>query len=136
MEQYHGASKTKKSTGKKKKKIFDKKKRFIGRSAANTKILEGKEGEKEERKKIRTKGGNEKIRLKRVMYVNVTTVENNKRISKKLKITGIEATPENRHHARMHIVTKGGIVNTELGKVKVTSRPGQHGIVNGVLIKQ
>ncbi|MGC8851015.1 MAG: 30S ribosomal protein S8e, partial [Candidatus Micrarchaeia archaeon] len=38
--------------------------------------------------------------------------------------------------SRENIVTKGAIIETELGKAKVTSRPGQHGIVNAVLLKQ
>ena len=135
MEQYHGPSKTKKHTGKKKKKIYDKKKRFLGRSPTNTRVLTGKgskEGAGEERKVIRVKGGNYKVRLRKVLYVNVSLKENDKVVSKKVKITGIESTPENRHHARMHIVTKGSIVNTEIGKVRITSRPGQNGVLNGV----
>jgi small subunit ribosomal protein S8e len=35
----------------------------------------------------------------------------------------------------MGIVTKGCIVETELGKAKVTSRPSQHGIVNAILVE-
>jgi len=35
----------------------------------------------------------------------------------------------------MGILTKGAIVETELGKVKITSRPGQDGVLNGVLIQ-
>ncbi len=132
MEQYHGPSKTKKHTGKKKKKIYDKKKRFLGRSPTNTRVIADKENVEEERKVIRVKGGNHKVRLRKVLYVNVSLRENDKVVSKKVKITGIESTPENRHHARMHIVTKGSIVNTEIGKVRITSRPGQDGVLNGV----
>jgi len=36
----------------------------------------------------------------------------------------------------MNVITKGAIVKTELGLVRVTSRPGQHGVVNGVLIEE
>ena len=41
----------------------------------------------------------------------------------------------NTHFVRRNIVTKGAVVETEIGKVKITSRPGQKGIVNGVLIE-
>ena len=41
----------------------------------------------------------------------------------------------NSHFIRRNIVTKGAIVETELGQVRITSRPGQNGIVNGVLIE-
>jgi small subunit ribosomal protein S8e len=35
---------------------------------------------------------------------------------------------------RRNIITKGAVVDTSVGKVKVTSRPGQHGIINGIII--
>jgi small subunit ribosomal protein S8e len=35
---------------------------------------------------------------------------------------------------RRHILTKGAVVETELGNAKITSRPGQHGTLNGILI--
>ena len=35
---------------------------------------------------------------------------------------------------RRNIITKGSIVETKLGKAKVTCRPGQEGSVNGVLL--
>ncbi|MHA1294432.1 MAG: 30S ribosomal protein S8e, partial [Promethearchaeota archaeon] len=35
---------------------------------------------------------------------------------------------------RRHIITKGSIVETELGRARITSRPGQHGVLNGILI--
>jgi len=40
------------------------------------------------------------------------------------------------HYTRMNVITKGCIVNTEIGRVKVTSRPTQHGVVNGILIEE
>jgi small subunit ribosomal protein S8e len=43
-------------------------------------------------------------------------------------------TPANRHNARQNIVSLGAIVDTELGKAKVTNRVGQDGVVNGILV--
>jgi small subunit ribosomal protein S8e len=40
----------------------------------------------------------------------------------------------NPEYVRMNIVTRGAVVETELGKARVTNRVGQDGIVNGVLI--
>ena len=37
---------------------------------------------------------------------------------------------------RRNIVTKGAILETEMGKVRVTSRPGMHGVVSGILIEE
>ena len=50
------------------------------------------------------------------------------------KIKGILETPANRHYARRNIITKGTVIETEKGKARVTSRPGQDGTVNAVLI--
>jgi small subunit ribosomal protein S8e len=36
----------------------------------------------------------------------------------------------------MGIITKGAIIETELGLAKVVSRPGQHGVVNAVKIEK
>ncbi|MCK4384091.1 MAG: 30S ribosomal protein S8e, partial [Candidatus Lokiarchaeota archaeon] len=35
---------------------------------------------------------------------------------------------------RRHILTKGAVVETELGNARITSRPGQHGTLNGILM--
>jgi small subunit ribosomal protein S8e len=32
------------------------------------------------------------------------------------------------------MITKGAVLKTELGRARVTSRPGQHGILNAVLM--
>jgi len=52
-----------------------------------------------------------------------------------VKIKAIIENPSNRHFVRRGIMTKGAIIETELGKAKVTSRPGQSGMINAVLIK-
>ena len=53
----------------------------------------------------------------------------------KTEILGVVENPANPHYVRRNIITKGAIIETKLGKVKVTSRPGQDGVVQGVLIK-
>ena len=53
---------------------------------------------------------------------------------KKVKILEIISNEANRHFIRRNILTKGTIVKTELGNVRITSRPGQVGTVNGVLV--
>ena len=55
--------------------------------------------------------------------------------TKKTEIKNVLETPSNRFLARQDILTKGTIVETELGKAKITNRPTQEGIVNGVLIE-
>jgi small subunit ribosomal protein S8e len=41
----------------------------------------------------------------------------------------------NPEYVRMNIITRGAVVETSLGKVKITNRVGQDGFVNGVLVK-
>jgi small subunit ribosomal protein S8e len=84
----------------------------------------------EKRKSKKTKGGNIKISLSKAKYVNV---QNQK--GKKVEIKNVLETPSNRFLARQNIITKGTVLETEMGKVKVTNRPSQHGVVNGILLK-
>ncbi len=87
----------------------------------------------EKRKIIRTKGGGEKVRAVQVMYANVTDKKNN--VTKKVKILNVIENPSNREYSKRGIITKGTIILTEIGKAIVTSRPGQDGVVNAVLIE-
>jgi small subunit ribosomal protein S8e len=52
----------------------------------------------------------------------------------KAKIKAVLENPANRHFIRRNIMTKGSVIDTEKGKAKVTSRPGQDGTVNAVLV--
>jgi len=55
---------------------------------------------------------------------------------KKTKIKNVLETPSNRFLARQNIVTKGAIIETELGKARVTNRPGQEGSIQAVLVEE
>ena len=87
---------------------------------------------KEKRKSLRTKGGNKKVVLLGAKTINVKTKD--KKL-KKVEIKNVLETPSNKFLARQNIITKGTIVQTEFGKVKVTNRPTQEGIINGVLVE-
>src|SRR3989338_5598314 len=54
---------------------------------------------------------------------------------KRVQIKNIVENPANRNFIRRNIITKGCVVDTDLGKARVTNRPGQMGIVQAVLIK-
>lgn len=90
--------------------------------------------EKEEVETLRVRGGNLKVRRKKALYANVADPSTN--TVKKVKITKVVETPANRELARLSVITKGTIIETELGLARVTSRPSQDGIVNAVLIKE
>jgi len=85
------------------------------------------------RKIVRVRGGNYKVKLLRGDEVNVYNPKS--RETKKAKILTVIENPANPHFAQRNIITKGAIVNTTLGRVKITSRPGQHGVLNGVLLE-
>ena len=85
----------------------------------------------EKKKTVKTRGGNKKTFLFKAKMINLM-------ISGKMKRTEIKnviETPSDRFLARQNVLTKGTIVETDLGKAKVTNRPGQEGSVNGILIK-
>jgi len=127
MRVYHGRGIRKMGgTGGKKRPSHDKLRCHVGGEFTATKV-----GEKEVRELKGTRGGGLKTKLKHVSYANV--VKDGKVV--KAKIRTVLETPDNRHYARQNLVTKGAIIDTELGKVKVTNRVGQDGVVNGILMK-
>jgi len=88
-------------------------------------------GEEKKRSK-RTTGGNWKKFFLRAKFVNVLGDKN--KISR-VEIKNVLETPSNRFLARQNIITKGTIVETELGKVKITNRPSQEPVINGILVE-
>jgi small subunit ribosomal protein S8e len=127
MDEYHEARKKKVSSGSggRKGRYRDKKLSHMGGVFSATKVAE------EPRKEaLRKRGGNTCSRIKRAAFVNVI-VEGK---SQKAKIESVIES-HNPHYARQNIITKGAILNTSLGKVRVTNRVGQDGLVNGVLVK-
>ena len=65
-------------------------------------------------------------------YVNLMDPATKK--CSKAKIVNVTENPANRHYVRRNILTKGTTVKTEKGDAIITSRPGQDGVVNAVLI--
>ena len=117
-----------KYTGKKYKYFHKKRKRNLERPPIETKIGE------EKKKKQRTIGGNFKLKLFSSNFINVTDLTTNK--TSKVKILKFESNAASKDINRRHVLTKGAIIETELGRVKISSRPGQHGILNGILISE
>ena len=116
-----------KPTGGQYKKLRKKKKRDFGSDFHAVKIGE------QRKKQVRGFSKNMKQRLLEVGKVNVFDGSSKPKV---VEIQSVEQNPANPHFVRMRIITKGAVVKTELGLAKVTSRPGQHGIVNAVLLKE
>ena len=84
------------------------------------------------KKPVRTRGNHRKSRL---LMSNQAFVTNPKtHTTSKTDIITVVENPANIHYVRRNILTKGAIVNTKLGKAKITSRPGQSGVINAVLL--
>ena len=100
---------------------------YLASQPAHTKI-----GKKIKRT-VKTLGGHKKVKLLAIDKVNLYNPE-----TKKFELAAIKTVvdnPANRHFIRRNIMTKGTIVETEKGKARITSRPGQEGTLNAVLIK-
>jgi len=81
----------------------------------------------------RVRGNNKKTALKSIDFVNLATGDAKVKKSKILKVLD-NAT--NNDYKRRGIITKGAILETQEGKCKVVSKPGQNGIVNAILLKE
>jgi len=80
----------------------------------------------------RQRGGSTKLRTAQIDYINVFDSKNKSFV--KAKVEKVLFNPANRHYARRSIITKGTVVKTDKGDVKVTNRPGQEPSVNGILV--
>ena len=85
----------------------------------------------EKRKTKKVVGGNKKTFLIKSKIINIKD-KNKTQIA---EIKNVLETPSNRFLARQNILTKGTIIETNLGKAKITNRPSQEGVVNGILIE-
>jgi len=86
------------------------------------------------KKRVSGFGGNSKTRLLRSSYANVTDLSTGK--TSKIDIETVELNTANRNYVRRNVITKGAVIQTTLGKAKVTNRPGQDGLVNAVLMTE
>lgn len=128
MEEYHEGRKKKVSSGSggRRGKYRDKKKSHLGGVFSSTKV-----SDEPRRETKRLRGGSTRAKVKRSAFVNVVSEGK----AQKVKIEGVVES-HNPHYARQNIITKGAVLNTALGKVRVTNRVGQDGVVNGVLVKE
>lgn len=125
MAQWHGISRRKKTGGR----------NVQARGKRSTEISSEKQyalvGESK-RKIYRKTGGNS---MTRVLRENVIAVADPaKGTVTKADILTVVDNPCNPNYVRRNILTKGAVVETSMGNVRVTSRPGKDGVLNGVLL--
>ncbi|MEK6800336.1 MAG: 30S ribosomal protein S8e [Nanoarchaeota archaeon] len=85
----------------------------------------------DKRKTVRTIGGNKKAVTLSAKSVNISI----KGKMQKTTIKKVVETPQNFFLARQNRLMKGVVIETPLGKAKITNRPTQEGMVNAVLVE-
>lgn len=98
----------------------------MGRVPAETRVG------KRRLRSIETKGGSIKLRLLASDSVNL--VESSGEKGRQVKILSVKENPASRDFTRRNVITRGAIIETEDGLARVTSRPGQDGVVNAIRI--
>ncbi|SEO28386.1 SSU ribosomal protein S8E [Halogranum amylolyticum] len=118
-----GRSKRKRTGGRLK--HFRKKKRYqLGREPTETTVGEPRF------RVIDSRGNETKVRA---LSTNVAQVADGGETTS-ATIENVVDNPANINYVRRNIITKGAIIETDLGTARVTSRPGQNGQVNAVLV--
>ena len=82
----------------------------------------------------RVRGNNNKTALKTVEFANISNPEENK--TTKSKILRVIKNAANKDYERRGVITKGTVIETELGLAKVVSRPGQVALINAIQLKK
>lgn len=87
---------------------------------------------KTKRRTVDSKGTYKKMPALKAKMVNVTDPEKNE--TYRVEIEDVEKNPANMDYQRRKVITRGTIIKTSKGRARVTSRPGQTGILNAVLV--
>jgi small subunit ribosomal protein S8e len=128
MSVWHGDQHKKKSSGGRKRAYRGKRKFEQGSFPVETTLGEPR------RKIARGRGGNLKIKVLSDKYACVTDPKSGK--TEKVEIARVVKNPANIDYDRRGVITKGVVIETPLGLARVTSRPGQDGIINAVLVHE
>jgi len=128
MSAWHGDLHKKKPSGGRKRDYRGKRKFEQGSFPVETIVGEPK------RKISRGRGGNLKVKILSDKYACVTDPKSGK--TEKVEIIRVVKNPTNIDYDRRGVITKSAVIETSLGLARVTSRPGQNGIVNAILISE
>ncbi len=77
-------------------------------------------------------GSEKKIKLLKEKYVNISISRTGK--TEKVIIDKIVENTANIDYNRRKVITRGAVIETSLGKAIITSRPGQDGVLNAILL--
>jgi len=122
---WHGDQHKRKASGGRKRRYRVKRRYERGSFPTETTLGEPK------RKVSRRLGGNKKVRLFGVKHANISDPSGK---TQKVEILRVLRNPANVDYDRRGVITRGTMIETPLGTARVTSRPGQNGIVNAILV--
>lgn len=128
MSIWQGHLHKKKPSGGRKRAYRRKRKFEQGSSPAETTLGEPK------RKNKKGRGRTAKIKILAGKYAIVTNQKSGK--TEKAEIMRVVRNPVNIDYDRRGVITKGAVIETSLGLARVTSRPGQDGMINAVLVSE
>ncbi len=116
---------TRKRTGGRLKHARNRKKSELGRAPTETQVGE------ERLKTVDVRGNGQKTRALATDVANVNVGGETVQAT----ITDVVENDANPNYVRRNIITKGAVIDTDEGKARVTSRPGQTGQVNAVSLE-
>jgi len=122
---WHKRSETKKTGGKSR--SYRKSRKYD----LGSKFAEPTTGEQRIKSKV-SRGGNKKSYVKQENEVNLSVDGEVKRT----ELESVLENPANNNFVRRSLLTKGTIVQTPEGKARITSRPGQNGVINAKLVEE
>jgi len=117
---------TRKRTGGRLRPKSKKKKHQLGDAPTETQVGELKF------KTVEKRGGTTKVRV--IATDTASVAVDGETVA--AEIENVAENGANPNYARRNIITKGAIIETSEGRARVTSRPGQDGQVNAVLVDE
>ncbi len=126
MSVWHGSLRKRKLTGGRKRAYRVKRNYEKGAFPAETILGEPK------RRSARGQGGNIKVKVLSAKYASVTDPKGGK--TEKTEILRVVKNAANVDYDRRGVITKGAEIETSIGLARVTSRPGNDGVINAVLM--
>jgi small subunit ribosomal protein S8e len=122
---FQGRSETKR-TGGRRRRTSKKRKHELGQSPTETRVGEPR------LKTVDARGNSMKVRAITTDRATVATDDG----TVAAEVQSVAENEANPNYVRRNIVTKGAIVETSEGRARVTSRPGQDGQINAVLVEE
>ena len=81
----------------------------------------------------RKRSGNVTVRVLGEKMINVSDASGK---TQRVEMTNVVENSADPNYVRRNILTKGAIVETSIGRVRITSRPGMDGVISGVLVDE